>query len=682
MYPICRIHSIALGSLLIGLTVTVIAPATADGPKDNLPDNVRQIPPKGVEVSEADRKVLETGLATLRASIAEVKESLKSKPQLLELMPDVEIYEKAVASALDNDEFFDVKQIAAAKEMIKTALVRTALLKAGRNPAGEASGLVVRGYRSRIDGSVQPYGLVVPEGYLARAGIKYRLDFWWHGRDETLSEVKFIDQRQKSPGEFVPPNTFVLHPYGRYCNANKFAGEIDTLECLEHVRKHYPIDDTRITARGFSMGGAACWQFATHFPTLWTAAAPGAGFAETPEFLNNFQGEKVEPTWYERKLWHWYNATDYAGNLFNLPTVAYSGEIDKQKQAADVMARELMKEGITLTHIIGPKTAHSYHPEAKVEINRRINAILAKGRDSFPEQLRFTTYTLRYNECGWLRVDELEKHWKKSTLRAFCLGKNVCSIKAEGVTAFTVDLPAGSVLLGAEFSLKVGDFEWLAQRSSDGSLLAHFRMVGGKWQVMASAESPGLAKVHGLQGPIDDAFMSRFLMVEPTGKPWSAEIGTWAGTEMKHACTQWRKQFRGTAPLKSDTDITDDDIKNNNLILWGDPGSNAVLAKIADKLPIKWTSSGIVVGDKTYDGATHVPLMIYPNPLNPAKYVVINSGFTFREYDYLSNARQVPRLPDYAVIDTSTPPNSRLPGKVVRAGFFGEKWELLADDGK
>src|SRR5437867_13202617 len=110
--------------------------------------------------------------------------------------------------------------------------------------------------------------------------------------------------------------------------------------------------------------------------------------------------------------------------------------------------------------------------------------------------------------------------------------------------------------------------------------------------------------------------------------------------------------------------------------------SNAGLAKIADKLRVKGTDRGVQVGHKTYGAATHVPVLIYPNPLNPQKYVVLNSGFTFREYDQLNNARQVPKLPDYAVIDITTPPNSRYPGKVVRAGFFGEKWELLPDDGK
>ena len=47
--------------------------------------------------------------------------------------------------------------------------------------------------------------------------------------------------------------------------------------------------------------------------------------------------------------------------------------------------------------------------------------------------------------------------------------------------------------------------------------------------------------------------------------------------------------------------------------------------------------------------------MIYPNPLNPEKYIVFNSGFTYREYDYLNNARQYFKLPDWAIIDIRQP---------------------------
>src|SRR6187549_2014578 len=100
------------------------------------------------------------------------------------------------------------------------------------------------------------------------------------------------------------------------------------------------------------MGGAAAWHIGAHFAGRWAAVAPGAGFAETPEFLKmTSQQIDAVPAW-ERSLWHLYNATDYAANLANVPLVAYSGEIDGQKQAADIMAKALGAERMTMTHII------------------------------------------------------------------------------------------------------------------------------------------------------------------------------------------------------------------------------------------------------------------------------------------------------------------------------------------
>ncbi|HZL86740.1 MAG TPA: hypothetical protein VFB96_00070, partial [Pirellulaceae bacterium] len=123
--------------------------------------------------------------------------------------------------------------------------------------------------------------------------------------------------------------------------------------------------------------------------------------------------------------------------------------------------------------------------------------------------------------------------------------------------------------------------------------------------------------------------------------------------------------------------ITEQDIAAHNLVLWGDPASNAVLAKILDKLPIRWTKDEIVVDDgRKYAADKHALIAIYPNPLNPSKYVVLNSSFTFRDYAYLNNARQVPMLPDWAVVDLTTPPNPVWPGHILAADFFDERWQV------
>jgi hypothetical protein len=665
--------------LAVALFLTVALCLHADGPKDNLPDNVRPVPPPGIEVPAADRSELQAGVAELGKEIEGLRKSLEKKPDLLRLLPDVQIFHNAVRYALEHNEFYAAREVVAARTLLKVGKERAAQLREGKAPWTTATGQVVRGYRSKIDGSVQPYGLVVPASYTPAAVRGYRLDLWCHGRNEKLTEVNFLDDRQRSPGQFTPAGAFVLHLYGRYCCANKLAGEIDGLEALAHVQQSYPIDENRVVMRGFSMGGAACWQFAVHYPSLWAAAAPGAGFSETAEFLRVFQDESVKPTPYEQKLWRMYDCTGYAVNLYNCPTVAYSGEIDKQKQAADMMAAALEKEGLHLTHLIGPKTGHSYHPATRDELNRRIDHIVERGRTPVPSHIRFATYTLRYNRSFWLTLDGLGQHWEKATADA-SLELGGVRVRTGNVTALTLSFGPGELPLNLPLSPEVRiDDQKLAgpPAGSDRSWTVHCRKQDGRWAVVDGTPGGTLSKRHGLQGPIDDAFMDSFLMVRPTGKKvWADKPATWVEKELQHAVDHWRKQFRGEARVKNDDAVTDADIAEHNLVLWGDPASNKILGRIAGSLPIRWDAQEIVAGNRRFPSSQHAVILIYPNPLNPKRYVVLNSGFTFREYDYLNNARQVPKLPDWAVVDVSTPPSSRSPGAIAAAGFFDEQWGL------
>jgi pimeloyl-ACP methyl ester carboxylesterase len=651
----------------------------ADGPADNIVERVRPVPPAGVKIPDNVRSELRDDADKLRKEIDSLRSELKGKSNALALLPDVEIFHKAVDWALRYDEILNpTNEVPAARALLKQGLERVEQLRAGTPQWIGATGLVVRGYVSRLDGSVQPYGLVVPATFQPNDPHAWRLDVWFHGRSETLTELNFLRERQRSVGEFAPRNAIVLHTYSRFCNGQKLAGEVDLFEALADVHRNYNIDENRVVVRGFSLGGAACWQIAAHYPTHWAAAAPGAGFSETPEFLKVFQNEKIQPTWFEQKLWHQYNATDYALNFFNLPTVAYSGEIDGQKQAADAMAKAMRTEKLELTHIIGPQTKHAYHPVAKQEINRRIDSIAARGRDPMPKQLRFTTWTLRYNQCAWLMVDGLQKHWEQARVSADIATANTLRVDTENVSAFSVVMAAGLCPFDPQQRVRVlVDGKELAgpRVGSDKSWESSFYKLGANWYV-GTPPDQGLAKRRGLQGPIDDAFMSSFIVVRPTGQFANEKVAAWTAAELAHFTNEWRRHFRGDARVKDDTAVTDADLASNNVIVWGDPTSNQLLAKIAPKLPVSWDAKQVKAGRNTFAATNHVPALIYPNPLNPNRYVVLNSGFTIREYDYLNNARQVPKLPDWAVIDINTPPNARWPGKIADAGFFGERWEF------
>lgn len=640
---------------------------------------LRRIPPPGLTVPADERVALESALEQLGSDIASLMEKLKENPAQLARLPDVQLYHKAVDWALRYNEFYRTNEIRTAHALIGQGRERAAALASGTSPWATATGLVVRAYQSRIDGSIQPYGLVIPPSYSVNTAHRFRLDFWFHGRGEQLSELSFVNERQTRLGEFAPRDTIVAHLYGRYCNANRFAGEIDLFEAWEKIRNQYPIDENRVVVRGFSMGGAACWQFATHYPGLWAAAAPGAGFSETIGFLRL---SSPLPD-HERKLLHWYDSTDYAVNLFNCPTVAYSGEIDGQKQAADMMAKALKTEGIELAHIIGPDTPHRYHPQSKLEIDRRLDSIVSVGRNPVPEKIKFVTWTLRYNNSHWVTVDRLGRHWELARIDArIDRGANAVHATTTNITALTFSMPSGHCPLDPARKVSVnldGQILETTAPGSDRSWVVSLIRDGNQWRIASEASTssqPELVKRHGLQGPIDDAFLDSFIMVRPSRQPMNETVGAWVVREQARAVEHWRHQFRGDARVRLDSEITDADLANNHLVLWGDSESNEIIKRIMDKLPIRWTRENLRVGGVDYPADRHVPVLIYPNPLNPKRYIVLNSGFTFREFDYLNNARQTAKLPDYAVIDTTVAGGDRAPGGIAVAGFFDEMWRL------
>jgi hypothetical protein len=665
------------------LTAAIFLPALAlaDGPADNIPANVRRIPKLGIEVPPDRRAKLESGLAKLAESLGKLREAAKAKspphPQFSQLLPDIEIYHKAVHDALAYQEFFDAKDLDFADIALTTGQERADQLAAGQAPWTTATGLVVRGYTSKIDGSVQPYGLVIPESYTSKGPGRFRCDLWFHGRGETLSELNFIRDRSSNVGAISPEDTLVLHPYGRYCNAFKLAGETDVLEALQSVQEQYRIDDDRIAARGFSMGGAAAWHFAVHYPDRWFAANPGAGFSETPDFLKVFQRESLEPTWWEQKLWQLYDCNHWAINLRHCPTIAYSGELDSQKQAADIMQKALAEQSIDLVHVIGPQTKHAIHPQSKIEIEDRLKSLARIGRDWQSHELEFSTFTLRYNRLQWLTIDGLEEHWARADVSGNVLAGEV-TLGTSNVSDLTLSFGPGESPhdVQAPVILTIGEQELQAPApKSDKSWSVSVHRVRDEWR-LGKRPAGELRKRHGLSGPIDDAFMDSFIFVRPTGKPFHEQPGKWTAAELERAVEHWRRHFRGVARVKDDTAITPEDMATANLVLWGDPSSNAVLKRIAGKLPIRWDEKQIDAGQKQFASDKHALIAIYPNPEQPTRYVVLNSSFTFRDYAYLNNARQVPMLPDWAVVDLSTPPNSVWPGKIVDADFFDETWQL------
>ncbi|HUG66721.1 MAG TPA: hypothetical protein VMM76_03150, partial [Pirellulaceae bacterium] len=615
----------------------------------------RRLPPPGIEIPLAQRERLAAEVSKLQEELVGIRDIDKSE--------DVELFVKAVDFALLHNEFYNAKDIEKADRLLKSAQERLTQLKAGETPWHRQHGLVVRGYRSRIDDSVQPYGLEIPDDIDFQKRVP--LYIWLHGRGDTATDLHFIDQRQTKPGQIQPPGAIVVHPFGRHCVGFKSAGEVDVWEAVADVARKYQIDFDRMVLIGFSMGGAGVWHLGAHYAGH-VAISPGAGFAETARY-QNLTPEKYPP-WYEQRLWGQYDVPDYTRNLFNTTVVAYSGELDKQIQAARVMEEAYREHGRELTHIIGPGMGHKYHPDSLKEILAKMDEAVQRGLDRWPTRVALQTQTLQYNRMFWVEAHGLQEHWRDARVDAEIVDDGHIKVTTKNISALRL-IPAPHM---TEVVIEI-DGETVQIPYSVNGVPAVSLKRDDKWQLANPREyREGLKKRIGLHGPIDDAFMEPFLVVLSSRKSSNAKVQAWIEFEQQHFIDRWRALMRGELRVKRDVDVTDDDLLKYHLVAWGTPETNRflnILASPSSGNPIRWTSDVVQVGGRNFAADHHVPVFIYPNG---DKYLVVNSGLTFREGHDRTNSLQNPKLPDWAVIDIRQPPNELTPGKVVAADFFDE----------
>ena len=588
-----------------------------------------------------------------------------------EFQPDVEVLLKACRYAVEFRELYRAQDFAKVERLLTLAAQRIDATRLGELDWSQAGGRQVRGFRSGIDGSTQPLGLVLPAGWQQGPRPLY---VWLHGRGDQTTDLHFVCDRLDNSGPIEPEGAIVLHPFGRQCIGYKSAGETDVMEAIDFTCAHYPIDPNRIVLMGFSMGGAGVWHLAAHYSQRFVAASPGAGFAETARYQK--LDPQSYPPKYEQMLWSIYDVPGYTCNLFNLPVVAYSGELDKQIQAARVMEQAFAAEGRELDHLIGPGMGHKYADDSLAEILQRMDQAVQQGQPTAPTEMWLQTKHPRYSQRDWLTLDgpvvqysdtRATANWADGTWRIQT--KNVARLTIDTKDTKTSNAPVNTVVIdGAELALAhpgANHFEWLPEA---GWLeVEHF---------------PALRKRPGLSGPIDDAFIDPFLVVTPSGESANWQVEQWVRCESETLAARWQTLFRGQLRTKRDVDVTSDDMAKYHLLLWGDPQSNAVMKKIISagggKLTrgVEWTSAELIVGEQHFEAAAHVLLAIQPNPLFPERYAVFNSGPTFRSAHDRTNSLQNPHLPDWAIISLAEPPTAESPGGIAAAGFFDDLWQL------
>ena len=328
-------------------------------------------------------------------------------------------------------------------------------------------------------------------------------------------------------------------------------------------RKAYPIDRNRIVMAGFSMGGASAWSYTVHYADRWAAAAPGAGFSETRDFLRGDLARQPQNA-VQQTLWHLYDATDYAVNAFNLPVVAYSGANDGQKQAADAMAAAMLDEGLTLEHVIGPNTGHSYEAGARQQIQDRLDQFASQAAAiRVPKEVRFTTWTLRYNKMFWVTVDAMRRSTgsapgstRRSTATPFARRRPAsprCASCSTRVWRRSPPARGRALTIDGTTTRAAGSCARLVARA--GLVEQCTGLEGGRSLRSWTAED-----ATGCRAPLTTRSWIRSCSCGRAASRCRSRSARGHSEQADYAISEWMHFFRGEPRVKNDADVTAADI--------------------------------------------------------------------------------------------------------------------------
>ncbi len=635
-------------------------------------------------LSQEQRTDIEHRLRALEEHLASTRPLDVADKQALDRWADVDVFRKGVQWALRYDATFTPDDVKLLLKSLDLGLTRHKQLADGTASWCESRGRLARGFVSAIDGSTQPYGLLIPAGYDPAARRLLRLDVVLHGstRPIGLSELRFLD-RFTGTAASSDVDYIELHPLGRVENCYRWAGETDVFEAIDAVCRNYPIDRSRIVLRGMSMGASGTWHLGLKHPDRFVALGPYCGYVDTHRFsrtpLPNFIPVPELPRTQELGL-HLLDSVDYAANASVVPVIAAIGEKDIFFDAHVIMRQVFEREGLTMVNLISPGTGHVQEPKTHAEQMRRISEHVERGLEHAQRHIRFVTWSLKYSHCHWLRLFALDQHLQRAEIEAEWSDEGKIDVqRCENIRGFSID-PSRF----AKRPILVRINQQSIQVSGDGAIhlvrdAQGWRQVAGDDSVLRSGKRPGL------QGPLDDAFCSRFLCVRGTGEPWHSQVQQWVDARLAAFAEEWSHYFRGELPIKRDSEVTEEDVARCHLILFGDPGSNAWIARAlaTARLPMTWTRDEIRLAGVTAASADHVPVLIQPNPLDKSgeHYVVLNSGHTFGAAELGAvNYLLFPRLGDWAVFQADSSrarkadPRVFVDPTLLDSGYFDENW--------
>ena len=448
-------------------------------------------------------------------------------------------------------------------------------------------------------------------------------------------------------------------------------GEVDVFEAIEHVKENYAIDEDRISVTGASMGGAATWYLISHYPDVFAAAAPYCGYCDY-RLWEKPGGSTFHMQEWEEASWRARSAAFLVDNLAYTSVWMVHGEWDRgvgggvPVEHSRQMARLFGEAGYDFRYTEVPETGHDCRlPEIVDEV---IPWMLTQRKARDRKRVVHSAYTLRHNRSHWVTIEQLEGYDRKGTIDAAMADDGALVIATENLTSFSVAPAVATMVSGGQGDVTV-DGQVLDSRDVDGASGFFYRGSDGRWRHGRSS-----GKRRAGSGPIGDLFHDGTLLVAGTS---GTSFETQVTREVANGAARFYRTrnggvHRGGIPgdneielrICDDVDLSEDERRTHNLLLYGTHSSNQVLAQYGKSMPIQFEEDRISICGRDFMGDAVAAIAIFPHPEHDERYVAVHGGTTEDAICWGSHL-DMALLPDYLVYAK---------GEVVEWGFWNSEW--------
>jgi hypothetical protein len=465
-----------------------------------------------------------------------------------------------------------------------------------------------------------------------------------------------VDQRHHALAD--NHDVIVIEPHGRGNTSYAGLGRLDVLRCIELARSTFSVDPERVLLMGYSMGGWGTWQVGTRHPDLFAGVAPVFGGTDYRVAMSPDELAKLTP--FARLQAERESSFVQAESLLTTPIFINHGDADElvPVKFSQYAAQMLQRWGYNVRYWEHPGLGHS-----ELGCEDEVMRWFLNLRRVQPSRVRLRAAELKAAHAHWVSVQQRQNVMDLVVVEAAISGANTITLSTSNVLEIVLTPPPALIDPAKPVTVVWNDAEPRTLTPEDG------RMV-----LRASGYSPaGLVKTPQCEGPIADYINAPFVCVVGTVSE-DPDMRLACQAQAQQTADGWDKWQHARLRLVKDAELTEADMARYNLLLIGGPEANLVTRKLIDQLPLKIDGPTVTIDGHAFQAPSAAVGMIYPNPLNSQRYVMVGAATSAAAMYYNTGAND---SVDFFIADghigdwRNGIPDERV---LIASGFFDSNW--------